>query len=373
MNKLIRLIKEDQAGKARYFREARQEIADKNLRLLKTLCPLVICLLLFFLAVTPLIIEGWRPMPQHLSFLPALLLLYGIVLLYQKKGSGSSGGVAALCLLFDAVLLAFAILIDVPAYPDAPGSFVPLLFIALPAVFILPFRFSYAPILLAGCIYVAAVLFYKEPAVSQRDIFNALVGLTLSPMMTQVITRLRVQDHAVRMKYQQLSTLDFLSGILNKQSFIKAAETYLQAQAPAACALLILDIDDFKDVNDKLGHYTGDVLLRSTGMLLTDIFRASDLIGRFGGDEFIVLLKGASDETALAEKCRLVQENLRCAAQKECALPITCSIGGVIMEKQPADFPTLFRQADDALYTAKNSGKGRFALRRYKPADTPAT
>ena len=165
-------------------------------------------------------------------------------------------------------------------------------------------------------------------------------------------------------KYQRLSTRDMLSGILNKRSWEAAVQDYLaECQPNVSCALLVLDIDNFKGINDRFGHYTGDEFLHFVGESLLGIFRVSDLVGRFGGDEFVVLIQGAVSQEALEEKCSLIQARF---AQAPLEATVSCSIGGTLVREQPVEFVSLFRQADRALYAAKRAGKARFVLHDYQ-------
>ncbi len=371
MGLLLTVIREDFAKKKRYFRQAEQEIAEKNLHLMHSLSLVTAVLLLFFYGITPFIIKGWTITLQHILFLPAVLILHGIAALYQRVEPPRNQFITVLCLLFEVALFSFAILIDVLPSPTGPSSFVPVLFVALPALFILPFRYTYSVILLFEVIYIAAVVILESPSIGQYDIFGSIVGVVFSIPVSQVIMRLRIQDHEIRMKYKQLSTQDALSGILNKKACEDAAQRYLQAFNPAVtCMLVMLDIDDFKLVNDRSGHYTGDILLRTIADLLSETFRATDVIGRFGGDEFMVLVKGSSDYETLARKCGDIQAALSHFTVNDCALQVTCSIGGVLVDGQNVNFESLFRQADDALYAAKGAGKNKYVLSFYLPTNS---
>lgn len=366
MGNLRCILRDDLTKKRRYFREARGEITEKNLQLLKTLSLITAVMLLFFYLLTPLIIRGWTITPQHLLFLPAALTVYLIAVFYQKRGRLSSRVVTGLCLLFGAVLFVFIILIDVLPNPNTPSSFMPVLCIALPVLFILPFHQIYTLTLLFESVYIILVSLLKTPQMGQYDIFDSVVGVVFSIAVAQTIIRLRIQDHEIRLKYKQLSTQDTLSGILNKKACEEEAEHYLRSRDPSAsCMMIILDIDDFKRVNDSLGHYTGDVLLRRIGDMLRETFRATDIIGRFGGDEFMVLIKESSDKDALEEKCRAIQERLLRFSPEDSPIQVKCSIGGVLVKRQEADFASLFKQADDAMYEAKRRGKNRYVLRGY--------
>lgn len=179
---------------------------------------------------------------------------------------------------------------------------------------------------------------------------------------------LRIRDYEARMQYKQLSTKDALSDVFNKKASIDAARQYLRDYNPrVTCALIMLDLDDFKEVNDTHGHYTGDIVLGCTGQVLLNAFRSTDIVGRFGGDEFMVLVKGTAAESLLEEKCRVIQRNLQKLSLEKSGVQVSCSIGVVLVQEQEVDFEVLFRQADAALYHAKSVGKARHILQSYTP------
>lgn len=371
MGRLTEAAAQFHRGQERYFRLARQEVADRNLQLCKALSLLTAGLLVLFLLVSPFLIQGWRPTANHLMLLPATLLVCGAAELYARWGRPTSRGVTLLCLLFEGVLFILIIRIDVLTTPSAPGTFMPLLCVVLPSLFVFPLTLSYAVVAVFEVLYILAVLNYKDVFVGQYDIFDSIVGIAFSLALSFVIARLRARDHEARLRYQQLSMQDFLTEILNKQSFAEAAHQYLLAGGPEIrCGLLILDVDDFKQVNDSQGHYGGDRVLQAIGKFLPELFRSTDLIGRFGGDEFIVLMKGPVTLAALEEKCHQIQLHLRQTGTG--APPVTCSIGGVSAEGRGIGFEQLFRQADAALYRAKRAGKDRYCVESMGTPDTGA-
>ena len=169
------------------------------------------------------------------------------------------------------------------------------------------------------------------------------------------------------MRYKLLSTRDAFSGVLNKRACEEAMVNYLRACAPKVkCAFIIIDLDDFKQINDTRGHLAGDEILRRTGEALQELFRASDIIGRFGGDEFVILAKGMSSRESVERKCRRIRERVRGFAVNGEAMGVTCSLGAVLVNDQNADHDAIFRQADAALYEAKAHGKDAYVLRGYE-------
>lgn len=163
---------------------------------------------------------------------------------------------------------------------------------------------------------------------------------------------------------RQLKTLansDALTGLLNRRGFEQMAERRITR----ACldgehsALLLIDADHFKQVNDRHGHAAGDELLRHMGGLIRDLVRAGDVVGRIGGEEMAVVMPGAMLSTALgtAERLRAAIAEAKVAVGGR-AIGATVSIGVASTGTSPS-YAAAFRDADEALYRAKAMGRNR--------------
>jgi diguanylate cyclase (GGDEF)-like protein/PAS domain S-box-containing protein len=154
---------------------------------------------------------------------------------------------------------------------------------------------------------------------------------------------------------------DALTGLLNKsttKSFIEEA-----LKCDSLCALYMIDVDYFKNVNDSLGHLFGDTVLAGIGDKLKKLFRTSDVVGRIGGDEFMVLLKNISDTSLITEKAEAIN---RCLNQTFGSGADRCTISGSVgIALYPEDSKTyadLYKKADIALYQAKRAGRNRYII-----------
>ncbi|WP_302466853.1 GGDEF domain-containing protein [Gordonibacter massiliensis (ex Traore et al. 2017)] len=174
----------------------------------------------------------------------------------------------------------------------------------------------------------------------------------------------RIDDEVrERMDLSKRAHHDGLTGLLNWETFKERAGELLAAGK--AGALLIIDADNFKGVNDTYGHLAGDGALRQTAEALRRAFRPNDLVGRLGGDEFAVCLNGPIDHDQLVERCaRIVGEGVAYVDQADVEHSITLSIGGVELKDEPISYRNAYQQADSALYRAKEEGKDRFVLEK---------
>jgi diguanylate cyclase (GGDEF)-like protein/PAS domain S-box-containing protein len=159
------------------------------------------------------------------------------------------------------------------------------------------------------------------------------------------------------------TTHDLLTGLPNRALVVdRLAQAFAQsARREMAMAVLFLDLDGFKFVNDMLGHHNGDKLLRQSSERLAACLRAGDTLGRVGGDEFIILLPGMADRATVAEVARRLIEALEAPflLGADEAL-ISTSIGIAMLPGDGHDPQSALKHADAAMYRAKDSGKGRF-------------
>ena len=132
--------------------------------------------------------------------------------------------------------------------------------------------------------------------------------------------------------------------------------------AAAGAAVLFIDIDDFKDVNDSLGHAVGDEVLVEVARRLRSAVRDGDVVGRMGGDEFAVLCRSADPERGAAGVAERIAKDLSQPVETSLGpVFVSASIGGVVVTPD-ADPTALVHRADAAMYRAKTSGKGRYHL-----------
>ncbi len=153
--------------------------------------------------------------------------------------------------------------------------------------------------------------------------------------------------------------LDHMTSALNRMSFLKRFDDAIAKDDLSTHALIILDIDDFKQINDTLGHQNGDSVLIALVRELRACLRESDIIGRIGGDEFMIFLRDVTRESArdCAEAiCRRMLRQLSDGAR------VTVSLGVSLYPSDGRTFTELYRNADTALYAAKGGGKNNYAF-----------
>jgi diguanylate cyclase (GGDEF)-like protein len=166
-------------------------------------------------------------------------------------------------------------------------------------------------------------------------------------------------------RHKTASLVDPLTGIANRRAFMRDGEALLRRQVsdPCAIAVMLLDLDHFKSINDRFGHAVGDHVLQVFSQAGSRCMRRMDLFGRLGGEEFAALLYDTNRDKALAA-AEEIRTTFAEATSKVDDSPInaTVSIGVVVSHDPVSDFSVLLAQADHALYRAKESGRNRVEI-----------
>lgn len=194
---------------------------------------------------------------------------------------------------------------------------------------------------------------------------SALVAAVVAPLVTWQLVNMVFRIHELKNELRQLATFDSLTGLLNRGALLTNANQLheLAIRESKPITLILLDLDHFKVVNDSFGHAAGDIVLKSFGAMLSDMVRGSDLVGRIGGEEFLVCLYGI-DSQAVANYCdKLVhaarQQAYFFAGQR---FDVTVSAGVAHGKGSHLTIGQLIQHADLALYQAKREGRNQWRL-----------
>ena len=194
------------------------------------------------------------------------------------------------------------------------------------------------------------------------------------------ILAIHFANKAVNIKHnqtlQEKAETDLLTGLLNKISTEQKVNDYLEEakNKDQSAILYLIDIDNFKKVNDTMGHAFGDELLAGLGLGLSTLFRATDIVGRIGGDEFLVLMRNINpdEETKRREADKLLAFFRDFKVGEYVQYRCTASIGGAVFSQDGGNFDELYKAADNAMYESKRHGKNRVAYYGEK-LDGPVT
>jgi diguanylate cyclase (GGDEF)-like protein len=208
----------------------------------------------------------------------------------------------------------------------------------------------------------ARVLFIAEPAASPTQLETVMIELERTK---RILTIKETELKAVLAQAQEVSHTDTLTFLPNRRQILKDLqnEVIFSDKFGTPLSISMLDIDHFKKINDTYGHTVGDEVLRSLGSELRDHIRYPDSIGRYGGEEFLIVLPHSTSKGA-SEQAQRLCEHVRSLRIKsgEHEIAVTVSIGIAQYQVHKEDWQSLLKRADEALYQVKRSGRDGWAV-----------
>jgi diguanylate cyclase (GGDEF)-like protein len=317
----------------------------------------------FLLAATTLVgVTGLWPQSQAAIFI--LLALAGLfVLVIHDLLPASALGSAKFVIEGSVAITVATLLVALTGGVASPFFFVYPLIVGGAALVVTP-AITLGLALTAAFGYLLAVILGSPSGATAMPITIATVGINLTAMIllayvAMVIAREQrsSRDAAIR-----LSTIDPLTSLFNRGFFFAALEREIarSARSGRGFCLLMMDLDELKAINDRLGHFHGDRVLNAVGQVVSDGVRRIDTAARYGGDEFVVLLPETDPTGAfvLAEKIRIGVNDLDLDLSDDTVRP-SLSVGVVSYPEDGSTADELMISADKAMYTSKRAGKNR--------------
>ncbi len=349
----------------------KSEIAMQNMERLQKLIYFFAIVYFASLVFSYVMVYDFQLHPSYFLVPLFLIICWKITDILRRKPEGVPFGVVrGFAFSFFLILAMLVIYIDGYAYPNSPTVLVPLLILSISAFYI---DYLLAFVALEAVIMVMYIVY--NVFVRDWTILPSGACICLSAAMVGVYSYWVILcDHTYSAYDKRVlkdeGSRDLLTGLYNKVSFEREVKSYLAGRTEEGLGvLMIIDFDNFKRVNDNYGHLVGDEILKKFGEILKKNFRVTDIVGRIGGDEFMVLMTGSVPENIIDMRCSTIEHELQTTTIGD-AGGFSCSIG-VAVDKAKFEFDELYLFADDALYLAKERGKATYVKRHANPGETP--
>lgn len=352
-------IKESIERMAHYFQSSQSAIIDSNLSLMKGICLSGFMVISFLMLVAYFLLENWTLSTGHVLFLPFFVIYYIWADYRQKKHIYDMVIVQRMVLTFMCAFMALVVYIETVPYPEKVATLVTPAMIVLPVVLILPFTTTFLYLLISYLFFLFFSFISSDISIVRSNAFNGLVGVLFGFLVAWIVTNLRAREEHAKEAIIKKSQQDNLTGILNKSAVEQECFTYLDLYGDESCVMIVIDVDSFKTVNDSYGHQSGDQVLSIFGNALTKVFRDKDIIGRIGGDEFVVLMKNVSEKDMVVKRMDFFSELFTKTTEEQLGYKSTCSYGAVVKNQGYMPYGPLFEYADKLLYQSKRQGRAR--------------
>ena len=198
------------------------------------------------------------------------------------------------------------------------------------------------------------------------DFGNVIPFTVIGIFLNVIANSLRIKEFILKREISIQKDTDDMTGLKNKGALTREINQFLLDKSTDKGLLFVMDIDRFKSINDTYGHDTGDDVIRQFGRFLGKTFTRDEIVGRFGGDEFIALIRNTDDpDTARRIACDIVKGVSESVVPAGSGQPVSLSIGIAICHGDEKNYSELFKKADTALYEAKADPENRYHIYQY--------
>ncbi len=238
--------------------------------------------------------------------------------------------------------------------PDTPATTFIAFLLITPMFMIDKPYFMAIELSAASAIFMVWMYYVKPYEIWKVDAANIIIFALVGIFIHVIANSIRIREFVLTRKIRIQKDTDELTGLKNKGAVTREINEFLSDESKDKGILFILDINYFKSINDTYGHDVGDSVIRQFGLFLNDTFSADEIVGRFGGDEFIVFIKD-TDNTAVADEAarRIVDGVADSVVLPDGGQKISVGVGIAVYQGVEKNYSELFKKADVALYKTK--------------------
>lgn len=246
--------------------------------------------------------------------------------------------------------------------PEIPATtFIVFLLIAPMFMIDKPFFMTFE-LSAASAVFLIWMHQVKPHDIWEMDMINVVIFTLVGIVLNIIANSIRIKEFVLTRKLNIQKDTDYMTGLLNKGAVIRDINAYFNEDAYKGI-MMLMDVDQFKSINDTYGHDVGDDVIVQLGTLLGDMFTNGETAGRFGGDEFIVFIRNSDDP----EEAGRIAESIVKGASERISLPdkdrrVNVSIGIAIYRGYENNYSELFKKADTALYRSKADPVNRYCF-----------
>ena len=247
--------------------------------------------------------------------------------------------------------------------PDTPAiTFIVFLLIAPMFMIDKPY-FMTIELCVASAIFLIWMYNVKQYDIWRFDLINILIFTGVGIFLHIIANSVRIKEFVLRRTISIQKDIDNLTGLKNKGALTREINDYLADETTDKGIMLLLDVDKFKSINDTFGHNVGDDVIQQIGAFLKDKFIDHGIAGRFGGDEFIVFIKGIDDpETAYRVAIEIIKGVSEAVVLPDPKRKVSASVGCAVYTGSEKNYSELLKIADIALYRSKADPINRFCI-----------
>ena len=247
--------------------------------------------------------------------------------------------------------------------PSTPATTFMVILIITPLFMIDKPYYMILVLILASASFIVWMYFIKDYEVWKMDFVNTLIFSVVSMIIHVIANSIRIKEFVLIRRINIQKDLDELTGISNKAAITRGINEYLADKSKNKAIMMMLDIDRFKSINDDYGHDVGDIVLTQVGSFLKETFSHGEIVGRFGGDEFIIFIKDTNDVNEVKKAALSITDHITDYVKVAgIDLKVVVSVGVAIYQGQENNYSEIFKKADTALYRTKANPQVNYSI-----------
>ena len=341
-----------------YIKENEEYVEHSNRMMMIRVSMIIMIMLIMYFFLSLTVFASWHVTPIY----AVNILINGcfqafFVLRYLKKKVTARESMI-MCTVYQFYIMNFLMVISLsPLEMESPAVYFAPLGIVFAVLFLTPWRWLVIMVTIECAEMIAASYFLKTLDIFSINLFSTLVALFAFIYVAKILYNFRMSESDARLKLKAQAGLDKLTGLYNKGRMENICFDYFNSHV-GDVAVMVIDFDNFKRVNDTFGHQQGDQVLKAFGTLLKESVSENDLVGRIGGDEFMIMLTEFSGVSEVERVAQGIVEKTHGILSSEMIFDFSCSIGIALRSQDKnCNYDKLFSNADRAVYQTKKNGK----------------
>ncbi len=345
-----------------YLEAESESIAKQNQGVLCTVSILYTAILVAYNIIVPIKFANWGITYIYRVALVVQVFVFLFILLRHFNKERGFKEVQVTCLIFQLYVMVFVIVISVvpPWMPQSAIYFAPIMIGFIPS-FIFTWNVTAMMTVIESVALIIASFIFKSEEIFSINFFAALLAMFMGIYLSFLVYHFRNTTYQQGELVKEMARKDVLTQIYNRGAVEEKLLKYIKKHSKERLTLCIVDVDNFKSVNDSLGHATGDHVLKSVASILRNVGGDHAIVGRMGGDEFMMFFKKDISRAQVEACLDRVRADMHGIVTGSPDIAITTSIGAYEKpEGVEVLYETMFQRADEALYRVKKKGKDSY-------------
>ena len=343
----------------KYMSDNSEEVRANNQRMIKTIAIIYFIVIICYNIIVPIFFSDWGVDRVYHIALIVHVIVMPIILIRYHKVVRSLREIQIASAIFQLYIMTFVVIVSlVPFEYEQPAVYFTPIAMGFAVIFIYKFYMAMALYATEALAMIITSFIFKSSEVFNVNMFSTILSFVVGVYIMFVLYSNRARESKHRKKLRKMGQTDKLTNIYNRGATEAMSQEYMFANSETKYALMIIDIDEFKSVNDTYGHQTGDMVIQSVAKIIEEAAGEDNIAGRMGGDEFMIFVKSWNEIDDIKAIAGQILTNAQKIEMPDDRVHISCSIGVcALKEDEWMEYDDMFSCADKALYYIKENGK----------------